>query len=100
MRKYINIRFDNIHAGYFFYGQYMGPRRLIGERYGNYVVQFSTLSQAKKAIKAYRKYLEGLGYIKSAQDYSTACYADIGNHSHWHVWKLNELSQSFFYINQ
>jgi hypothetical protein len=96
--NFINITFDNKQAGYFFYGQYMGARKLIGEIYGHYVVQFSTLKQAEKAIKSYRKYINGLGFNMASTCYSEGYYADIGNHSAWPITKLDSLKQNFFYI--
>lgn len=97
--KYINIRFDNVLAPRYFYAVSKTKCKLIGERWGTYVVQFNSLASAKRAINAYRKYAESLGYCKTANDYTTAICADIGNHSAWHVSKLAELSESYFYLN-
>lgn len=96
--KYINIRFDTKEAPSFFYGKYTGPRRMIGERYGWYAVQFSTLAQAKKACEAYRKHVTKLGYVRTDINYADCVSADIGNHSCWNHLKLEELKASFFYL--
>lgn len=97
-KKYINVRFDTKEAPSFFYGKYMGPRIMIGERYGTYVVQFSTLAQAKKACVAYRKYVDSLGYQNTNTNYTDCVHADIGNHSAFNHLKLEELKSSFFYV--
>ena len=57
MNSYVNIRFDTVSGPIFAYGKIGGDRKLIGERQGDYVVQFSSVARAKRAIKAYRNYL-------------------------------------------
>lgn len=100
MEKYINLRFDTKHAPYFFYGQYMGARKLIGENRGAYVVQFRSVKQAENACRAYRKYVESLGFCRKDVCYLDCVHADLGNHSAWHVWKLDQLKQNLFYLGQ
>ena len=108
MRSFINITFDNKEAPEFFVTTYDGARRIIGTRYGAFFLQFRSIAQAVRAVRAYRAYLEKNGYSKDAvvqdpdgvTDYSTCVFADIGNHSHWHVYKLDELKRDFFYLNK
>lgn len=100
MEKYINIRFDDKLAPDFFANHYAGPRKHIGEKYGSFVVQFRSIKQAERACKEYRAHVANLGWISNNVNYTDCVCADIGNHSQWHVWKLDELKKSFFYLGQ
>jgi len=100
-KKYINIYFDHILAPGYFDHKHKGSFKVVGERYGSYVIQFASIASATSAILAYKNYAMSLGYgIRPTTDYSTAISADVGNHSAWHVHKLDTLKREVcFYLN-
>lgn len=73
-KHYVNVRFDSIEAPSFFYGEYGGSRKLIGEKHGDYVVQFPTLKQTLKAVSAYEKHLVKMGISKRSSNYAECPY--------------------------
>jgi hypothetical protein len=98
-KRFINITFDNKLAPNYFIYEYHRARKIIGVRYDSFIVQFTSLLQASKAIESYKAYLTKLGHdiqVKS-NCYAESLYADIGNHSAWNVLKLEELKNKYFY---
>lgn len=94
---WINLHFDTKHGPLFVYQMLKGNRRLIGERYGSYVVQFPSFISAKRAVEAYRKYVETLGYRHEGQWADCPVYVDHGNYEGVRHEKFESLRSLFFY---
>lgn len=97
--KYINITFDQKLAPTYFYRVSSSKHRVIGERYGSYILQFRSLASAKRSMLAYRKYAESLGYRRNDGPYTEGVYADISNHTAFNHLKLEDLKATAFYLN-
>lgn len=94
---YVNIHFDMQEGPNFVYSKLSGNRRLIGERYRSYVVQFKSVAAARKAVLAYKKYVQSLGYVHQGQYSECSVYADHGNYTVRQA-HMDKLRESFFYL--
>ncbi len=79
---YVNIHFDNREAPEFFNSVYTGSKKLLGIRWGNFLVQFPSRRSAIKAATDYKHYVWDRGYKNiTITDWKHSVYAGIGNNS-------------------
>jgi hypothetical protein len=78
---YINIHFDNFEAPEFFNSVYKGPKKLLGIRWNNFLVQFPSRKSAITAATQYKHYVTDKGYRSVPLIYKESVYAGIGNNS-------------------
>ena len=92
---FINIHFDSENGLEFFRNVYTGPRREIGIRWNNLVLQFRSKRSALNAVAEYRKHLTASGYESRMSSLKNGAFAGISNTSFRHnAKKLEELERA------
>lgn len=96
MRYYMNIKFDMKLAPDFFLREAPRHRVVIGERYGDFTVQFASAKSALEAIRKYRGYLTECGYTCNG-DLLNDCHAYTGNYQPTKATILHDIERESFF---